>query len=148
MEEDDLRTGVGRDGAPVRARMALTLKIDTRTEHGTDKGGEDLFVDVVATTGTEEPAGLPEAFEAAWRAWTEGLPTSRDDADDADAPLFLKDGRVQGTFETDYGFRVDSSYDDFRSRVLRVVLEGEWKKVLRTGEYSVEGEIFVAGNAD
>ncbi len=130
--------------------MKLTIRIESKTVRGTDRGGEDLFFVVKATTGKEEPTR--EALEAALPGATEALlaslPTGLEAADEAEAPYWLDGDTVRSTFESDYEFRVDWTTEKVRETVRQAVLGDGWKKALSTGKHSVKAKIFVDGNAD
>lgn len=126
----------------------MKIELSLSTVHGTDRGGEDLSVEVLATSTAEPtPALLQSWFEASWKECLEGLPTSQADADERDAEIWLEGDRVT-SYETEYGFKVNWSLAELREKVAKVVLEGDWVKKLRTRQYEVCAEIFVDGNAD
>lgn len=126
----------------------MKIELSLSTVHGTDRGGEDLSVEVLATS-TEEPtpALLQSWFESAWKECLEALPKSQPDADSDDAEIWLDGDRVT-SYETEYGFKVNWTTAELREKVSEAILEGDWVKKLRTGQYEVCAEIFVDGNAD
>jgi len=124
--------------------------LSTETVAGTDRGGEDLFLVVKAFSGKRKPRLTEAAFEAAWGACVKRLPTSGDAAEEAGEgeQVWVEDGRLRCLPTDHYEFELDWPLDKAKEAAREVFMEGDWAKVLKTGEHEVEGSKYVAGNAD
>ena len=155
-------------------KMKLNVLADV--VHGTDRGGEDLFLDVQASleptpcrdelirgycerwldnstnVGTVE-AGLRSAFEQAWNDYLATLVVviddeSRDDATSLDdSELYVEDGCLKSQ-PTSYEFQYDWSLVKAQAKVEAVVLSPNWNTRLKDGHVSLSAKIFVVGNAE
>lgn len=126
----------------------MRIELSTSTVHGTERGGEDLFVEVLCTSEVEpDPAYRQARLEAAWALCLSSLPQSQAEADERSEDLWLEGGRLR-SYETEYEFKVNWTLAEARAKVERVVLEGDWVKRLKTGVYEVREDLYVDGNAD
>jgi hypothetical protein len=126
----------------------LTVSLALSTVHGTERGGEDLFVEVLVEADFEpDPASLAAVFPRAWEDCVEALPKSQPDADSSEEEIWSEGGRLS-SYETEYGFKLDWTLEEVRAKVEKVVLEGDWVKRLKTGKYEVREDLYVDGNAD
>jgi len=119
----------------------MKIELSSDMTHGTDRGGEDLFLLIKVTQDTEPdpkilkkevPVVLAKALEA------------YNDTDD----LYTQDGCLCGG-PTDF-YQIEFAVDKktLTKLVMDTVLKGEWVLVLRTKEYRVENRIFMNGNAE
>jgi hypothetical protein len=125
----------------------MNVSIETKTVHGTDRGGEDLFL-VVELTSEKHPNELTEAeVDEAWEATVASL--TDDEADDPESSddLLVKNG-VLKSGDTGYGFSVSKPVAWLKERVRKLAKDGDWMQRVRTGTFIVEEEIFCGGNAD
>lgn len=132
----------------------MKIELSSKTEHGTNRGGEDLFFVVKATSKVEpSPDVLKAVFEAAWQACLAALPT---DSGEEDIWLDSEEFENGATTEPElrshasecYDFAIAYSLSEARAKVEKTVLEGDWVKRLKTGTYEVSKEFYVDGNAD
>jgi hypothetical protein len=133
----------------------MKIKLSSKTVAGTDRGGEDLFFVVRASSRVEpSPDVLKAEFEKAWEACVASIPKDPDAED-----LWLDDEEVEleaadepmlrSQMSSDcYDFQINWPLSEARKIVERVVLEGGWIKDLKTGKYKVRDKIFVDGNAE
>jgi len=126
----------------------MKIELATGTVHGMDRGGEDLFLEVKATSDVEpNPEYLRGRFADAWGLCLASLPHSQAEADDRGEELWVDGDRLR-SYETAYEFKVDWTIADARAKVEKVIFEGDWVKKLRTGTYEVSEDLHVDGNAD
>lgn len=136
----------------------MKLELSTNVVAGTDRGGENLLL-VVRFSTLEEPTPeyLEANFDAAWDACVAALPTEEDedlwvvDEDGAkDLWVVDEDGTptLMSHLTNGYKFSVDWSVSYVRDQARRVAFGDEWVKRLKSGEYSVQEELFVDGNAE
>jgi hypothetical protein len=129
--------------------MKITLK--TKVVHGTDRGGEDLFL-VVKVASRKDPRTLDAAkeartaFEKAWGS----LPHENEiRAGEGAEDLFRvgQDGLSSNPTEQ-YDFKVEDTKERLWTEILDLVEGDEWKLALKSGQYGVQKRIYVDGNAE
>lgn len=107
--------------------------------HGEDRGGEDLFLYVSATSGSEPPTE-PVSRERLDRALREA-------ANDATFDSYEPGTRVEHV-EGEYQHEYRADWETFVDDVLGITRDPDWKFSRKSGTWSFESELFVDGNAD
>lgn len=129
--------------------MNLVISLSVKTVCGTGNGGEDLFL-VIRAECDQEPSedSLGPAFDSAWKNLCVKLAQVK--GDDKDEAVWLEDGVFHSNQSSSlYEFRLDWPEKMVLKAVKKVVLCGEWVKVVRAKKlYKVEDKVFVDGNAD
>lgn len=154
----------------------MDLSLSRHFLHGTERGGEDLYLRVEITEEDERkvwdpasavrpPSFLPAleaAFDALWgrlsrRFSPEKLeeleedeadgPAERYACQDEDDELWVEDDELRCRPTPNYDFEMALSKEDAWEKVQEIA-NGEWFKSLKTGVCQVSGVVYVDGNAE
>jgi hypothetical protein len=154
--------------------VKLTLSFGEET--GTDRGGVDVWLQVELTTDTDPGSQLTQRVNAAFDEWLVSVPHVVGgqfweggvvvcEADEADAEVWVEDGRVKTQTANHYDFSVDQPVEKVRELVCWLALTGlnegppgynserhlsesEWVYSLRTRTYKLTAKLFRYGNAE
>ena len=132
----------------------MELKLSYGLEHGTDRGGEDVWLQVELVTDDPPGDDVGDRAALAFDAWLESAPTTDD------AEVWVEDGRVR-TLESEYEFCVDRPVEEVRRDVVDLARAGltpagegpfgrheEWQRSLATGTCRLSFELYRDGNAE
>lgn len=151
----------------------MDLKLSRHFLHGTDRGGEDLYLKVEieeaderqATNETLRGLALSLAFGQLWERLSRRLSPEQiekleeadedvpeDDTgvlagDDEDAELWVEGGKLRCRPTPSYEFEFSLSKEEAWEKV-REIADGEWFKSLKTGVCKVSDVLYVDGNAE
>ncbi len=136
----------------------MKIEISYKCVSGTDPGGEEVSLNVVATSRRHPTR---EDVESAMNECLRGIPAKTGDADGSSLDdlngVYLVDGFVR-TVESEHGFYVMHTAEKVRNDVLAAHADAldpskpdsvpAWTQSLRTGSYRLEFDLYAHGNAD